>query len=283
MAEPEHRSTIIRTMKTDSDELLQKEKSSFLDLFTKEGERRAMEGMPLPTARIGMPQETTQRNPWKMVALFLGGLIVLGALAFGAYFFLPDLLRTNPKEIPKGPDIPRPLIKSAQKNQTIEVRKNDRTGLLAKIEEVPRDSTYTYIPILTEGGQIMRVKEFFDTVRIAPPSRDFYNGISDRIDVYKLGNDIVFVFEVRDKEKTQGNLIEWEHTLPQDFLTIFLAREAGAFHFSDRLIRNVDARVALEENPPDTHALSYSVREDFFILTTSEEALRATIDRVLEQ
>jgi hypothetical protein len=285
MAEPAHRGTVIRTMKTDADELLQKEKASFLDLFTKEEQarREKMAKPQVPKLTVGTAANSGQSNVWKGIAIVLIVLILMAVAGSIVYF----VLGRDGQPPPVGgnePTIPTPqsaFLRTVQESSVISVRPDDRTGVLTGFETIPIANAYTYAPIFIESRGFMTTRDFFETLRINPPSQDFYNGVGNRIDLYKFGRDAVFIIEVTDKDKTQGNMLAWESQLHKQIVPTFRGVAIQQAQFSDRLISNVDARVARGEGDL---ALGYSiVRGQFLVITTSESLLKVTIERLLAQ
>jgi len=286
MANAPEQQPIIRTMKSDADELLKKEKSSFLELFAKEEAKERAAGAAPPTARLEPHAPSRMRGLGHVIVRDFFILVVVGALGLGGFLAWQNFSMSRPptNEPPPEPTPPRALLGGIENTKIIRVNTNDRTGLLNALENVPALEPYTFYPILVEGQKFMTAQDFFETLRISPPSQDFYNGISPRMDFYTLGDDHIFIFEVLEKERVQGNLLRWEKTLPQQFYPVFLGRIAGSYEFQDRIIQNVDARIAVEAEGTDDSSLSYAiVREEFLVFATREATLRLTIERLLAQ
>ncbi len=275
-------SQVIRTMKSDAEELLKHEQSSFIDMIAEEAKLRQKSRAPIS---VGPKRQT---SPAKIIFGILL-VVVIGAGGAAGYYFLSQ--KNNeppPRPVPQGPDIPRPFI-NAQKTDVIKIPQGDRTGLLsafgAELLNSRKDTNFWYLPlVVTESDKpahIATPTELFQTLRITPASGDFFDGIENRWNLYAYGEDLIFVFTIRDRSRVQGAMLLWERTLPQQLSPLIAGSKATPRMFEDKIIKNNDARIA---TLPETtiHAVAYSVGVSgtYLVITTSEAALRATIDRL---
>lgn len=272
----------MRTMKSDAEELTRREQASFIDLVAEEAKLREKKE---PQIRIRAPKKSRAKIIFAALAI-----IILAAGGAGMYVFLSKEKNIEQPLPDGGVDIPRPII-NAQKMQSIKIPKDDRTGLLSEmasaLSQSRGDKNFWYLPIvITDAGRdtyIATPREFFQTLRISVPSDDFWNGIGDVWNLYSYDEDFIFIFAVRDKPTLYGAMLSWERILPQQLATIIRRAKASPRTFSDKIIKNIDVRIAnLAET--DGHAVAWAIKgKDFLIIATSESAIRASIDRLVSE
>mgnify|MGYP001601558842 CR=1 FL=1 len=263
----------IRTMKTDTDELLKKEKSSFLDMFAKQSEQRYEKGYH-PT-----PQQPQSKGPIILGIFIL--LILLGA-GGGVYFYINQKTPTpQPNELA----IPRSVINPSS-SEKIKTKIGDRSGLLISLEKARKTSSvelrFTPVTFFDVGSpeRLASPKDFFTTLRITPPL-SFYEILTGKWNLYTLNNDFIFLFEINDRLKTVGTMFDWENSMPSTLGPIINRPDIGVRKYRDITIENVDARIAIE-TPNDTALWGYAiVLGKYLIITTSEATLKTTIERIV--
>lgn len=272
----EEKERAIRTMKSDADELTQREQS-FIDLVAEEAKLREADRPPI---RIG----TGKKKGGSKLPLISALVVALALAAGGIYFFILGTPQQNQKpSVPAGPIIPRPIV-NAQEAYAITIEEGDRTGLLEELGEgltrAKGDTSFWYLPILVRGKGILAARDFFKTLRISVPSEGFWTGTGSGWNLFAYGEDFVFIFEVAEKNKVHGAMLAWERILPQQ-LSIILRGVSTVGNFEDKIIKNIDVRVGKLETVAQ-QAVSWGVvSEKFLVITTSEKALRAAIDRLV--
>jgi len=275
----------IRTMKSDADELVKKEQSSFIDLVAEQAKARERGGPSGPPIRIGPAHKKSRAK----IIFTVVTVILLAAGGGSAYFFLSKEEGVEPKPIVRpGPEIPRPTI-NAQKTSAITIQEDDRTGLLSEMSggllRSRNDTNFWYLPVLvTNSGRdthIATPRELFQTLRISVPSEDFWGGIENTFNLYVYGEDFIFIFPVRQEPKVKGAMLAWERILPQQFATIIRGAGASPRTFEDKIIKNIDVRIA-QFSETQGRAVAWAVVSGKFLaLATSEAAIRAVIDRLV--
>lgn len=277
----------IRTMKTDADELLNKEKASFLDLFA----RQKGGGMgPAPIDSAPRVRFDPAPNPHNWASTLI--VLVLGALLAGGGMFVYLTVQQNatpPEQTPAEPEYPRPILNTEQV-KSITIRKNDRTGLLLEINEQKQagfsEEDYLYLPVIISDfdvpSHIATPEEILATLRMAPP-RDLYDSFSGRWNMYVNGSSIVFIFESKKRLETQGSMLRWEETMVSNFAQFVPGFEKGVFTFTDGITRNTDTRIA-RVSPADDAGVGYAMALGrYLVITTSVSALERTIERLIAQ
>lgn len=171
------------------------------------------------------------------------------------------------------------------------MRVGDRTGLLqeltrARVITMP-EGAYRYVPLVVADINVephnASLAELFGALAINPPS-DLLSNLTGRWNIYTRGkNDVVFVFEVADRIKTQGSLLRWEDAMPSDFIFLVANAEPGTYEFKDGIVKNIDTRVARLSQTRDAAVAWAIALGKYLIITTSEESLVSTIERLIAQ
>ncbi|MEK7576453.1 MAG: hypothetical protein AAB482_02040 [Patescibacteria group bacterium] len=263
----------IRTMKTDTDELLKKEKSSFLDMFARQSDERYEKGYH-PT-----PQRPRSSGPIIVSILII--LILIGGGA-GVYFYINQKpAEPKPAEIV----IPRPIINSEKAEKT-KTKIGDRSGLLINLEKERQTSTseLRLLPItlfdIGTSEHLATPKDFFTTLRIAPPPA-FYEVLTGKWNLYTQNHNFIFLFEINNRLKTLGTMLEWEEAMPATLGSIINRADIGTRAYKDLIIKNVDSRISLA-TPDDATQWGYSiVVGKYLVITTSESELKNAIERIV--
>ena len=111
------------------------------------------------------------------------------------------------------------------------------------------------------------------------PPPDLLPSFTGRWNIYTHSGNLVLVFETKDWRATWGSMLAWERILGDDFSQILpQTPDPGMHNFSDAVIKNEDARIgSLSSNNASHLAYAVSLRQ-FLVITSSEEALRDTLE-----
>ena len=274
----EDRRSAIHTMKTDAEELLKKEKSSFLDLFAKQAD-----------APIVRSQAQQQNNSLMGIVAIVAVVVALGAIGFAGYIYISRNRNTPPNQTEEWKP-PRPIL-NAEEILLITIRAGDRTGILNAFGQARRktlpEGAYRYMPLVVADINVeahnASPTELFTALGIAPPS-DFLDSFTGRWNAYTTGtDDLVFIFELKDRVKAQGSLLRWEDAMIGDFIPIIAGVEPGAYEFKDGIVKNIDTRVARLSKTRDA-SVGYAIALGrYLIIATREASLVGTISRLIAQ
>jgi len=273
----ENRRSSIRTMKSDSDELLNQKKVSFIDLIAKEKKGK------FPRTSISQPSSSSSSNIPKLVIFFIIIILLIGGGVYVISSVLPTSDTTTVEVF-----IPRAYFNADSQNN-IRVKEGDRTGLLEELTKNLSKSISSggivYQPLIFydfDGREyVTNPKEFFDTLKIKPPST-LYENISKRWNLFTSGGDYLMLFEINgNKKDVLGTMHSWESSMPKALSPILKDIDLGVHNFSDLIIRNTDVRIVSLSNRLDT-TIAYSiVLSRFLVITTSETSMRSIIDRLI--
>ena len=264
----EQREPTIRTMKTDAQEVIKKDNISFLDIYAKEAAK---------SPYLEAPSRSSKKYVYVLIAVLL--------VAIGASTYYVLAIRKNEPPPKPALEIPRSFIPVSQ-SATIEVRPNDRTGLINALEKARSsapEKEFTYIPVAVGVNGLSRLaypSEFFGMLEADPPG-DFLDGITGRWNIYMYSGDAVLLFEIKDEIKVRGALLRWDETIAQRLRAIMKKFEPTAYTFEDIREKNIDIRIARLSTVNDA-AVGYAiVLGKFLVIATSEVSLRATIARLV--
>jgi hypothetical protein len=280
----ERRDLFIRTMKSDAEQLLQRDQTSFADIYAQQ-QKSIREG----NYQLARPYSAPRKNmASRALGIFLFLILLMGAGSTGYYFLVLNKQTSGGKG---GPTVelqyPRPII-NPQATSVIQFRKKDRTGLLQELERFGRqnvENTFAYLPILSAPAgkeyTLTSAKEFFETLEISPPSEDFYVNLTGEWNAYYYGRDLVFVFGIKNEGAARGVMFSWERSLMRQFATLLREKDPGIIEFRDTIIRNTDARFGRYLDPSQ-HIVGYAVaRKELLVIASSERSLKATIERLV--
>lgn len=263
----------IRTMRTDAEEVLQQKKTSFLELFSKDQETRYDKGY--------RPTPIRQRSRIGIIFITALCLVAIGG-GFAFYTYLKKQSATPP---PPQLTIPRSVI-NPEKTTPLEIKENDRTGLLLALEKIQKErvASLEYHPFVlydvAKPKYLGSPKDFFTTLRADIPG-SLYQNISDSWNFYSENGDFIFLFRVKNRLDTLGIMLNWEEAMPQTFGPIVGASDTGVREFRDIIVKNVDARITLPDQNNQTMWGYSIVLGKYLVITTSESALRNTIERIV--
>ncbi len=279
------RDSLIRTMKGDAEQLLQRDQVSFADIYAQQ-QKSIREGNYQLARPTNAPRQNTAT---RVLGVFLFIMLLLVASGSGYYYFF---ILKNSNTIPgddkiKDPDYVRPII-NPQVTSIIKFREGDRTELFQELERFGRqnaDNTFVYLPVLDADASkkysLTSPKEFLETLGISPPSGDFYTNLTGEWNAYYYGSDLVFIFKIKNESTVRGVMFSWEQTLMRQFIPVLRERDPGIVEFRDIIIRNTDARVG-NYGDASRHIVGYSIAgKEYLIIASSERSLKATIERLV--
>lgn len=270
----------IRTMKSDSEIALQKEKSSFLT-FVQQNKEGGY-SMKVEQSRSSAPRGSIMK---KILVGFLIAIIGAGGGLYALY-----IVQNRPEEVPQNqkPQPPRPFL-GVERTQSIETIDNDRAGLLEAIRTASRVDTYAYAPIyltkLASTPELVTPETLFQTLRITPPA-GLLDQFTGKWNLYLYGQDsYVFLFQLKPntKSKAQGYLFQWEEKMVQDFGPLIPTLEPGVYVFGDAIVKNIDERIVqVSQSQGTTFGYSFPLNK-YLLIATTREGLDRTIERMVAE
>lgn len=286
MAEPEHphqgEQANIRTMKSDISEFLKDTKPSLIQMITAEEPRRIAEEIE--------EDERPKRRPAGLIALIGVLMLLLGAGGFFAYRLLRPA--TTQEATLK---IPQPLF-SVEKSSTVRITSresatpyekslnrgdvSDRSGSITRI-----------IPLFSEDSAATRALsavEFLAAADIRLPSKAVSRLEGSYMPIlFRLGQSWRqgLILKISDRQRVFEALLEEEPSMAQHWASLFPNRlpPTRIVPFEDREYRNVGYRI-LPLDPSSDVQLAYGFfsAKNYLIVTDSEEAFRAVINRLFQ-
>lgn len=277
------RAPVIRTMRSDAEELFKTTKPSLLQM-------------------IGTPQEAPSRTETarkKPMAVFIAGATLILLLGAGGFFYRTRInaptgatKKQNPRIIPRSA---APALFATESSRTITVKKQDRAEFLRLMadawRETEREGTVKrLIVMLRDGPQEYptTLADFFELWRITPPA-----SLTGRMDqnfmvfLYagKTGNRLGFAVRTREPERTFADMLSWEPSLLAGITQLFFDEraEALAVPFEDRTYRNIDWRYLKLSQERDL-GVGYAVFPvgTVFIFTVGKEGMETVINRLFD-
>lgn len=267
----------IRTMKSDIAEYMKGEKTSLLDIMTKQ------QGAPTTSA------ERKPRIPPLVVITVSAAALIF--IAVGGWFIYQSFTPATAPMRPAEEKIPTSPI-SVEKTQALEIANNltqlrqalssaaaarERAGSFKRLHFRIKGAGDTRQPATTQNFLAILNTNLQDI--LAPLSNEFffyiYYGAS--------GPRTVFIAASRDTARTFTRMLGRENSLQRDLEVFFLEEglEPVIAPFIDKTLKNVDYRfLSLKQ---DT-GIGYFIfpAKNYFVMTTSEEALEVTINRLFE-
>lgn len=270
----------IRTMKSDMAEYLKKVKPSLVSLLTKQSQADARRGV----------FSSEKKLPAKTLLILLAVAAILGG-AFIAYLYLR--LKTPPP--PSGePQLPASSIFFESSDEvTINDDQRSLADALAQIGE-KQQSTGTFRRIIirvktgVETAPIIEAPKFFQVLSgKTPHSLAPALGGPPQFFIYRQNSGPRFgiILETTNPQAALAAFKLWEPAMQSDFSPIFLGHPPPSSFdaYRDITYKNIDFRY-LKMDPINDYGFGYLYfpARNLIIISTSEEALRLTINRLFE-
>jgi hypothetical protein len=292
----------LRTYEGDVEEMLQKQQVSKATIALAENEREikretvaAKPSSPLPTApskvfRIssGLPL----RAHWnvRLISLVIFGLISIGVVGVGAFFFFKntkpqvvapkkEVSETAAVKLPIGVVGARAIIAIRDSMQAISVPQNE-----------------TRIVPITLGGSVIGTPQLFEMLAITPPPT--LTRALGTMPIFGLhgfrGGQLFLLFDVLSYDYAFSGMLSFEGTVLESIGPLFgvnvreILKNVGStttqalrnrIVFKDVIIRNKDARVALDPNGVIIFLYSF-INKQTLVLTTNVDTLKTLITEV---
>ncbi|MFC1595186.1 hypothetical protein ACFL3E_02035 [Patescibacteria group bacterium] len=266
---------VIRTLKTDAQELLKGQKVSFFELLSQEQAHKVKE-----QEFIKLKTKKSLKAP--KIAIIL--VIIFAVIGGAGYFFISQ----QDTEEPPTERIPQPFI-GASETSVIKVSANDINGLLEQLNRMRKESLFSgqlrYIPIeiINSNGSsyFADTEDFLKLTRLNPP-KEFTDSIKESwnmfIYYYRTGEDIILVFETKSQERAFSGLLSWENEMSEELGYILnISKPSGITLFKDMVIQNIDTRI-LKLSSDSDKILGYAIfAGKLVIITTSQQSLEEMI------
>lgn len=270
---------VIRTMRSDIQKLLQKEK------------------VTLPAEIVNIKNEKdvnlqVRRKP-RFKKILLWGFILLfiiGAGGIGWFFIKPATKNRGVIDIPK---TPRPFF-ATEFSRTYTIQTGDTNKFISSVEDSLQDSeredSMRRILILMVGEENKRfaeLKDLFDAYQIKSPPGFLQNIQSPLMLVVHYtakSPQIGFAVQISDPSKALTDLSLWETILASDFQK-FLPQPAENLNlpFEDFTFRNIDFRYKkLSEDNEFGIAYGLFPAKNLLMFATSKKTIEIMIDRLLQ-
>lgn len=273
---------IVRTMKSDVEEMFKKTKPSFLKIVSQE------------TARPSTyPTVANQKgHPLRKIILVLFILIVLaGAGGGGIWFFKAKQGEqvTSPRLTP-----PNPFFAS-ESSRTINSdvsRPNEFLQLLNERED-ERGGTVKRILIKLDEAAGERFATFPDLAELLSlePPKNLRTKTTLPVNVYfyyqKEDGESRFGFATRvtDQDRTWADMLTWEASMLGDLRQVVLKEkiQINVIPFEDRTYRNIDWRYQKLSSEKDI-GIAYTIfpAKNLLVIASSKEMMETIINRLFE-
>ncbi|MBI4160070.1 hypothetical protein HY504_02795 [Candidatus Wolfebacteria bacterium] len=272
----------IRTMKSDIAEFLKKTKPSLISILAKQ--TRADES------------RQTARGPAKAkkLTLILSGILIVLLGGSGLFFYI-RYLKPQPRE-PKitAAQDPAPAIfyEETDKISVTESQSRLMAGLNAAKEKAQAVGTFRRLVIrISDNAGLdapISVSDFFALAGASPPPR-LYEAASGpgQFFIYRehSGPRLGIIFATTNAARTTETLRMWEPSMPSDFALLYFGQppQVSLGAFEDLVYRNIDFRyLALDPEKDSGLGYLYFPAKNLIIISTSEEALKLTVNRLFE-
>jgi len=263
----------IRTLKSDSQAYLDREKLSTVDLAVKKAK---VSGIKYKTKRRA---EHSSRGPIVAVSVFL----LISILVFAT------VAAVNLLSVPKSPEgqfiLPDSLIKVENREEIVLNRKSAnqiKESVRSRVSSLPLGEAVDFIPSFeersTEDPEVktkreVGSKEFLSFIDVRPPSR-VRSFLEDRFmfGFYTGTVDSPFImFKITSYDHAFAGMLEWEDTIVSDLRNIFtLGSISPNLFFKDIVINNRDARILLGQSGETILLYSFLDANTLLIATNSQ-------------
>lgn len=269
----------IRTMKSDIAEYLKEKKPSLLEIMTKQVEIRPAPLEPKP-----------EQLPVRRIIVFTAALALVSAVVWLGYSYVPNALRRG--ESVTTEERIAPSVISVEKTRTLDTDGSFprlRQDIINSALTPERQGSFKRIILLTKQDETTRpltASDFFRILGVAPPTK-VSDSLTGDLFLYiyysNSGPRAAIISRSRDPGRSFAGMLSWESGIQRDLETIFLEERVGqvAAPFLDKTFKNISYRF-LELRPDLGIGHFMFSAKNYLVITTSEEALTATINRLLE-
>ena len=273
----------VRTMESDISKYMKTEKPSIITLLTR---RKAGEFKTGPR----------KKSPFLKIAA--GSIILFSLLGilgyYGVRYFSIDFQgQPEPSPINTGAGNATPYLSSEESQSIVIQDGQDPLLSIRTIAETPsRFGTLRTVEMIIENGKtrLMTFKDLMRLLDASPPSdMEFVTAPLIQPFLYFADQRPVFgtLFAISDKDRTLQDMLSWEATMVRDLNGYLLGRpaEIAISFFEDRIHNSVPYRFARLSFSEDL-GVGYAIipkSKNLLLITTSEEAMRVLIARILQQ
>ncbi|MBI2055619.1 MAG: hypothetical protein HYT42_01870 [Candidatus Sungbacteria bacterium] len=276
------REPTIRTMKSDIAEFLKKTKPSLISILVKQTRADESRQTASGPARV------------KKLTLILSGILAILLGASGLFFYI-RYLKPQPRELKTtAAEDPAPAIFYEETDKISVTASQSRliAGLNAANEKAQAVGTFRRLVIrISDNAGLdapISVSDFFALAGASPPPR-LYEAASGpgQFFIYRehSGPRLGIMFATANAARTIEALRMWEPSMPSDFALLYFGQppQVSLEAFEDLVYRNIDFRyLALDAEKDSGLGYLYFPAKNLIIISTSEEALKLTINRLFE-
>lgn len=267
----------IRTMKSDISEFLKETKPSLIQMLATQVEAE----------RSGVREEKRRDFPWiKIVGVFTLFLLVIA----GGYAGYQYILKAPPEEA--NAIIPQPFF-TVEKTTALQYTPRELENLRSEIQKErggERPGSLKRLVVLIEEAGAMRhitPAEFTSATRLEIPELLLPTLTAVMPVYYERSNGVrlAVIFKSNDPKRFLDIFFRTESGLITGWAPLFLdmTPPTRIIGFEDRLYKNIGYRI-LPLDPALDLSLTYGLypAKNYLILTSSEEAFKAIVDRLFE-
>jgi len=264
------RKPILRTMKSDMQEYINRQKMSIIDIAGKQAKKQGL--------KISSPY-TNWANKLITIAVII--LVISSVGIFGYTAVKKKNSQTTKKTTEK--NLPAPIV-STDEQRTIILSGNNQEDNKKIIEEalhsnIALGNLVNFI-FTDENKNILTADQFFKYLSVDSPL-GFSSFLSDKFmfGVYSLDiNEPFIILKIRSYENVFALMLKWEKTMKNDLRVIVSDNGIPPYSaFQDKIIKNHDTRILYGQNGQINILYSFLDKETLIItpgIDTFEEVLR---------
>lgn len=276
---PQRQEPAIRTMKSDIAAFMKETKPSLIQILSKQAQYQA-------------PEEETVRRPipWFQIGIGFGAFIVLAASGWLIYQFFFTVPPQKPPTVEETAPASPILV---EKTKAITMARNALLlfqNLTGTAETGEREGTFKRLIVSvkeTDGAlSLLKPKDFFRLLSINPPTQIF-ESLQDTFFITFFyapeGPHMALIIPVKNVDRAFAGMIGWESAMQRDLEALFVGTPQPSViaPFFDKTQRNIDYRYLAINGP---YGLGYFIfpPKNLLVITTSEDAIKLIINRLLE-
>ncbi|MCR4284099.1 MAG: hypothetical protein NUV64_02145 [Parcubacteria group bacterium] len=265
---------ILRTMKSDMQEYINRQKMSIIDIAGKQAQKQ---GLKISKSYTNWPN--------KLITIAVIMLVIISAGVF-SYTVIQKKNSQGKKEASKQ-NLPTPLIlPNEQKIITLlknkqEENKNIINNLILTDTKLGSLTDFIFID---ESNLILTSEQFLKSIGINTPL-GFSSFLSDKFmfGVYSIEkNEPFIIFKARSYENIFALMLKWEKTMKNDLSSLLpYTGDSSSIDqiFQDRIIKNHDTRIIYSQNGQIDILYSFLDKETI-IITSSVETFEEILGRL---
>ncbi len=275
---------VLRTYTSDMADAIRENEVSVIKIAMAEKEKRDREA----------EYKKAKGTNFSKILLLIGGVVLIVVAIFGASYIIQ---KKKVVPIPPASKIETflPYDSESDINVTKATSINNLFDIIKKGQQIKSGTIEAFFleKKINDVSLTFTSKDFLSLIQTTMPGA-LIRSLTDKYLIGKYSNPsatsmnnksaMFLIFETTDYNQTYASMLEWEKTMLEDLFVLFnIPKPSDSFigkPWNDIVVSNKDARVLYGENREGILYYAF-VNKNNFVITSSQEALKEIIGRIL--